>query len=251
LMRHLIWFSCGAPSAVAAKLVCQEHPDTANVVYCDTGGEHPDNKRFLKDVERWLGTPVTVLKNPRYADHFAVAVKERYINGPFGAKCTAVLKRELREKHQRPDDVHVWGFTAEEYDRSIDFKERFPELGCLFPLIEAGVGREDCLGIVDRAGIEIPEMYRLGYRNNNCVGCWKGDMGYWNKIRRDFPVKFAEAAAICRSIGRSPVKDRHGKPLMLDDLPPDAGRYETEPEVQCGIGCHIVDADIRERDGAL
>lgn len=249
-MRHLIWFSCGAPSAVAAKLTAQEFPD-AEVIYCDTGGEHEDNKRFLADVERWLGKTVTVLKNPRYADHFAVAVKERYINGPFGAKCTAVLKRELREAYQRPGDVHVWGFTAEEYDRSIDFKERFPDLGCYFPLVEADITREDCLGIVNRAGIRLPKMYQLGYRNNNCIGCWKGGMGYWNKIRVDFPEHFAKAAAICRSIGRSPIKDRNGQPVMLDELDPAAGRYETEPEVQCGIGCYLVDAQIRERDAVI
>jgi Phosphoadenosine phosphosulfate reductase family len=246
-MRRLVWFSCGSPSAVAAKLTVQEFP-AAEVLYCDTGGEHPDNRRFLTDVERWLGKEVTVLKNPKYADHFDVARKERYINGPHGAKCTGVLKRELREALQRPDDVHVWGFTAEEQRRSEDFVDHFPELACAFPLIEAGITREDCHGIIHRAGIRRPAMYRLGYHQNNCIGCWKGGMGYWNKIRRDFPEVFAEAAAICRDIGRSPVKDSGGKPILLDDLPPDAGRYETEPEVQCGIGCFLVDEQIRAID---
>ena len=30
-------------------------------------------------------------------------------------------------------------------------------------------------------------MYDLGYPNNNCIGCIKGGMGYWNRIRKDFP----------------------------------------------------------------
>ncbi len=248
-MRHVAWFSCGAPSAVAAKLTVQAHPG-ASVVYCDTGGEHPDNARFLADCERWFGVGVTVLRNPKYKDHFDVARKERFINGPHGAKCTAVLKRQLREAYQRPDDVHVWGFTAEEAGRRLDFEDRFPELESEWPLIEAGLYRDDCLGIIRRAGIAIPAMYLLGYRNNNCVGCWKGKKGYWNKVRRDFPAAFAEAAEICRSVGRSPIAEG-GVPLMLDDLPPDAGRYEEEPEVQCGIGCHLVDLEIRQRDRAL
>ena len=246
-MRRLVWFSCGAPSAVAAKLTVQEHPD-AQVIYCDTGGEHEDNVRFRLDVERWLKVPVVVLKNERYADHFDVARKHRFINSPHGAKCTAVLKREVRETYQQPDDVHVWGFTAEEQGRRVDFEDAFPHLRCEWPLIEAGLLREDCLAVVRRAGIELPAMYRMGYRSNNCVGCWKGGMGYWNKVRRDFPAVFAEAAVICRDIGRSPVKDRNGKPILLDDLPPDAGRYEEEPEVQCGIGCYLVDLEIKARD---
>ncbi len=44
-------------------------------------------------------------------------------------------------------------------------------------------------------------MYRLGYVNNNWVGGWKGGMGYWNKIRVDFPDVFAEAVAITLFIG--------------------------------------------------
>lgn len=249
-MRRIAWFSCGSPSAVAAKLTVQEHPD-AEVVYCDTGGEHEDSRRFLADVQRWIGRAITVIRSGKFASHFDVARKERFINGPHGAACTRVLKREVREAFQRPDDVHVWGFTAEEDGRRIDFEDRFPHLACEWPLIEQGITREDCHGIIHRAGDARPVMYELGYKNANCVGCWKGGMGYWNKIRRDFPGVFAEAAAICREVGRSPVKNRDGTPLMLDDLPPDAGRYEDEPEVQCGIGCHVVDLEIKGRDGVI
>jgi len=48
--------------------------------------------------------------------------------------------------------------------------------------------------MVERAEIELPEMYKLGYEHNNCVGCVKGGMGYWNKIRVDFPLRFKEYA---------------------------------------------------------
>lgn len=244
MSRYLVWFSCGAPSAVAAKLTVNEHP-SAELVYCDTGGEHPDNKRFLKDVERWTGRTVIVLKNPNYEDHFDVAVKERYINGPYGARCTMELKRKLREQYQKPGDVHVWGFHLEEADRAIDFEDRFPDLKCWWPLIEMKITRGDCLALIHRAGIRIPEMYQLGYQNNNCIGCWKGGMGYWNKIRVDFPEHFKRAAEICRDIGRSPIKDSDGKPIMLDELDPKAGRYQSENHIQCGIGCFAVDKALR------
>lgn len=48
------------------------------------------------------------------------------------------------------------------------------------------------------AGINIPVMYQLGY---NCIGCLKGSMGYWNKIRIDFPDMFKERAEDERLIG--------------------------------------------------
>lgn len=48
-MRTLSWFSAGAASAVATKLMLAEAP--CEIVYCETGAEHPDNERFIADCE--------------------------------------------------------------------------------------------------------------------------------------------------------------------------------------------------------
>ena len=55
--RRLVWFSCGAASAVAAKLTTDSNPkESVEYLYCDTlAFEHPDNLRFIKDVEQWIG----------------------------------------------------------------------------------------------------------------------------------------------------------------------------------------------------
>jgi len=55
--RMVVWFSCGAASAVAAKLV---EPDV--IAYCETGSEGADNARFLLDCEQWFGRSVTKLR---------------------------------------------------------------------------------------------------------------------------------------------------------------------------------------------
>ena len=70
-------------------------------------------------------------------------------------------------------------------------------------LMEKGLTKEDCLGIVDKAGIEIPVMYKLVYRNNNCIGCVKGEAGYWNKIRKDFPKVYERMAQTEELLGRT------------------------------------------------
>ena len=58
--RIISWFSCGAASAVATKLLLSEKPERfdVRVVYCETGSEHPDNERFLADCENWFGQSV-------------------------------------------------------------------------------------------------------------------------------------------------------------------------------------------------
>jgi hypothetical protein len=77
-------------------------------------------------------------------------------------------------------------------------------------------------------------MYELGYKNNNCIGCVKGGRGYWNKIRVDFPTVFERMAAQEEKMGATIFKD-----CTLRTLPPEAGKYESELDIECGPSCSI------------
>ena len=100
--RTASWFSCGAASAVATKLTS---PDV--IAYCETGSEHPDNRRFLIDCEKWFGKEVTILQNPDFRDTWDVWEKRKYISGINGAPCTGALKIAPRLAFQRPDDPNA------------------------------------------------------------------------------------------------------------------------------------------------
>jgi hypothetical protein len=103
-----------------------------------------------------------------------------------------------------------------------------------FPLIEHGLSKEDAHGMAQRLGLKRPVMYDLGYSNNNCLGCVKGGMGYWNKIRTDFPEVFTQRAREEREIGHSCIKG-----VFLDELDPRRGRAEDEVMEDCGIACEL------------
>ncbi len=234
--RVLVWFSCGAASACAAKITLQQYPD-AEILYCDTSkDEHPDNGRFIQECERWFGKPVKRLKSEKYTDIYDVFDKTGWLVGPGGARCTNELKRNVRERYQQVGDVHVFGMTSEEVRRIYRFERDNPELYLLWPLRDAGIDKQECLNMLMRAGIALPEMYLLGYENNNCIGCVKGKMGYWNKIRVDFPPVFERMAKQERKMG---VRING---VYLDELPPDAGNYGSELKVECGPVCGIEDA---------
>lgn len=246
MSRVLAWFSCGDASAVAAKLAVEKYGSRAEVLYCDTFAyEHPDNRRFFDDVQRWLGVEIKVLRSPDYTDIYDVFHKTRWLVGIKGARCTTELKKNVRKAYQRVDDIHVFGFTADEADVRVPrFKRENPELFAEFPLVEAGITKRDCHLRIRAAGIELPAMYKLGYKNNNCIGCVKGQSGYWNKIRRDFPVVFAKMArterelnaTICKVEGVTDGK-RWRKGVFLDQLNPNQGIYKVEPDIECGVLC--------------
>lgn len=242
--KILVWFSAGAASAIAAKYAVQKYGEQCRVVYCDTGGEHPDNKRFLKDVESWIDYPIEILKNEKYVNHFDVFEKTKYLVGPSGARCTVELKKKLRLQIEHIDDIHVFGYTNEEVHRAKRFEQGNPELKTWWPLIENQISKEDCLGILWKAKIKLPVMYELGYNHNNCIGCVKGKAGYWNKIRLDFPEHFNRMAKIERQLKRTINRTESGEKIYLNELSPNAGNFAKEPPISCGLGCQLATMDL-------
>lgn len=236
------WFSGGITSAVATKLAIQSH-EIVTPVFIETGGHHPDMPRFIKDCEKWFGTKILILQDWRHKDHIDLISKGTYVNGPKGAECSRTLKKKVRQKFQSifPFTHQVFGFEFEkkEVNRALRFEEQNPETKPLFPLIEKKLTKPNCFYMVEKAGIDLPAMYKLGYSNNNCVGCIKGGKGYWNKIRRDFPETFDRMSKVERDIGGTCIKG-----VYLDELNPEAGREEKEITPECDLFCEIEFADL-------
>jgi 3'-phosphoadenosine 5'-phosphosulfate sulfotransferase (PAPS reductase)/FAD synthetase len=236
-MRVLAWFSCGAASAVAAKLSIEKYGDACEVVYCDTmASENRDNVRFMKDAEAWFGRKVTFIKSTKYHDIDQVFWETKYMAGPAGARCTVEMKKVPRFKFQLPDDIHVFGYTSEEARRITNFEANNPELTLEWPLRDRGLSKDDCFAILKYVGIELPLMYRQGYRNNNCVGCVKASSSkYWNSIRRDYPEVFGKRAIQSRVLGAR-LAWYKGKRIFLDELPEDVFTGKDE-NISCGPEC--------------
>jgi hypothetical protein len=244
-MRTISWFSCGAASAVATKLAIVESKTPVEVVYCHVKEEHPDNMRFLKDCEAWFGQEVKILENEKYnGSIYEVFVKRKYIVGIAGAPCTVHLKKDVRKAYEKPNDLQIFGYTSEEQDRVDRFIDANNDVRLWSILIDKGLNKEDCLAIVNRAGIELPVMYRLGYQNNNCIGCVKGGLGYWNKIKIDFPEEFNRMADLEKTLGVKILKHK-GERIYLHNLPIDAGNYPKESSIECGIFCQMAEEEIK------
>lgn len=247
--RVVCRFSCGAASAVATKLALRKYdPDRVVITYSNPGSEHPDNARFLADCQRWFNHEIITLKSEKYADTWEVWEGESFITSRQGAPCTGEMKRAPTYAFSKPDDILVFGYTAEETARAKSFRAQNFEITLETPLIDAGLGKADCLAMIERAGIVLPVMYQLGYRNNNCIGCPKGGMGYWNKIRVDFPDVFERMAALQRKLGPGSgfFREKDGTRITLDDLAPDRGNHQTEANIECSLLCHAAESSIAD-----
>lgn len=253
LARIVCQFSCGAASAVATKLALAKYGARCVIVNAYIEEEHPDNRRFAVDCEAWFGQPIVSLRDTTY-DASAIKVFETvgFIKSRRGAACTLRIKRGLLDKWKQPGDVMVLGFTAEEVDRRDDFLDRNPGRVALFPLIERGLTKEDCKAMVERAGINLPAMYLLGYDNANCIGCVKGGLGYFRAVREDFPVQFERLAQAEDKVaglhGENAYILRHRSgPLVGQRFPlrelPDGKAHRGEPLPSCGLFCESAEQE--------
>lgn len=245
--RILCQFSCGAASAVATKLALAQYGDRCVVLNAYIANEHEDNRRFAADCEKWFGRTMTLLRDEKYgADAITVFERCGYIKGPKGAACTTRIKRGLLREFEQPGDVLVLGYTAEEQWRLDDFETNWPDRPVVAPLIERGLTKEDCKALVERAGMVLPMMYRMGYDNANCIGCVKGGLGYFRAIREDFPAEFERLAQAEDKVAalhgpnayilRYRSGPKNGERFPLRELPPGPiARNEALPA--CGLFC--------------
>jgi len=232
------WFSAGVSSAVATRLAIDE---IDQVFYIHIDDQHPDTLRFVADCEAWFGKKIAIIQSRYKCVENAVlgAGGRGYINGPHGAACTRLLKKRVRTEWESDHrDLYplryVWGMDVTEAKRADRLRDSMPDFQHWCPLIDRGIGKQEAHEILKASGIKRPAMYDMGYHNNNCCGCLRGGMDYWNRIRVDFPDVFQARAELERRVGASCIKG-----VYLDALDPDAGRHEGPICDDCGIMCEI------------
>lgn len=211
----ICWWSGGVTSAVACKIAIDTYGvENCRVIILDTGNEDEDTMRFLLDCQKWYGTEIESLSaiGKKYESIEDVWFDFLSLNVASGAICSSELKREVRQDFQRKNQysLQVFGFDSSETRRADNMAKNYPLSRPVFPLIEFGYSKKDCIAIIERDGIVIPRMYHLGFHNNNCfkTGCVQGGIGYWQKMKADFPEKFNNMARI-----EHELTDLKGKPV--------------------------------------
>lgn len=223
-MKIVSWWSGGVTSAVTCK-ICIDLFGIENVaiIFIDTCNEDDDTYRFKLDCESWYGTKIETISGvEKYGSIQDVWRKYMSLNVATGAICSTKLKREVREDWEKKNEYtyQAFGFELSEAKRALSMTKNNPNAKAIYPLLLYGYSKDDCIKIIRDAGISVPRMYELGFRNNNCfkTGCVQGGIGYWQKIKREYPDKFNAMASM-----EHELTNRKGKPVtMLKDQSNDA-----------------------------
>lgn len=230
--KIIAWWSGGITSAVTCKL-CIELFGLENVrfIFIDTFNEDEDTYRFKKDCEQWFGKEIETITGigEKYKSIQDVWIKHKSLNVANGAVCSGELKKQVRIKWQKNNEFkhQAFGFELDEFKRAKSMTLNNPDSKAIYPLLLFGYSKKDCINIVENAGLEVPKMYKLGFLNNNCfnTGCVQGGIGYWQKMKRDFPIKFDAMAEM-----EHKLTDLKGMPVtMLKDQSLNGGLVFLKP----------------------
>lgn len=240
--KIIAWFSGGVTSAVCCKICLDLYGhENVRIVFIDTKNEHEDTYRFLNDCEKWYGKKIETitgvgklsLLNDRYESIEDIWAKYKSLNVAHGAICSSQLKRRVREVWQKTNKykAQAFGFDINEPKRAKGMALNNKHLNPIFPLLLYGLSKKDCIKMLNDANIEAPLMYKMGFLNNNCfrTGCVQGGIGYWQKIRDEFPDTFDRMANMEHKLTnikgkpvtmlRSQKKDSYKKHIFLKPHP--------------------------------
>ena len=228
-MKHVVQFSGGVGSWATAKRVAERYGTKDMVLlFANVRAEHPDTYRFLIEAAANVGAPLTVIQDGRTPQQ--VMSDERIIGNSRFDPCSKILKRQLldrwcKENCEPADTIRYIGIDWTEGHRLETFRKRILPWHAEAPMCEPPLmDKNDMKAWLGREGIELPELYKLGFSHNNCGGgCIKAGQGQWALYLKHFPNGYKkweewEEAERARLGDHSILRDRSGgesKPLTL------------------------------------
>jgi hypothetical protein len=188
---HIVSVSSGLGSAFAWKLLCDQHgPENVMGVFTDVNGEHPDNYRFLAEVQYALGSPLVKLTNDGWTI-WDVMVEHRFLANSRVDICSRTLKRESFQQwladHADPAQSTVYlGIDWTEIHRLDRARPHWEKRGWTVraPMCEPPYpGKLTAQEWLNTAGIRRPALYDMGFGHANCGGgCVKAGIGQFRKL---------------------------------------------------------------------
>lgn len=267
-MNYIVNVSGGLTSYEALRRTIAKHGAAAvRPVFADTLIEHADLYRFLVDTERLLDVKIERLADGR--DPWQVMKDRRAITIKGSAMCSQTLKRGVIEKwitanFEPGSYVRVFGMDWSEADRMERLREELAPDPVWFPLAEPPyVDKCHIADALEKAGVETPYLYRIGFTHNNCGGgCVKAGQAHWAHLWRTLPETYAlwevKEEEIRQHLGKNVtiLKDRRGggpaRPTTLRDFRERLERGEAyDTDDWAGCGCFAPMPQLRMDDIVL
>lgn len=196
LIKHLVMFSGGACSYMAAKRVIQRHgKDGVVLLFADTLIEDPTLYEFLDAAQKKLDVPLEKIADGRTP--FEVFKDTRFLGNSRIDPCSRILKRDLLNKW-REDNCEVdtclthFGLDFNEPHRLKKVAERHkPWRVAAYMTERPVVTKEMMIEEIKQDGLVPCELYKNGFAHANCGGgCIKSGIAQFRLLHQKYPERF-------------------------------------------------------------
>lgn len=193
-MKHIIFYSGGIGSYFTAKRVIDKYgKEDVKLLFTDTLIEDEDLYRFIRETSKKLDVELIWLKDGR--DPWEVAFDKRFLPNSRIAQCSHVLKQKVSQKYikenYKPEECILYlGIDWSESHRKAAPIKHWAPYKVEFPLCEAPFkDKAHMLEELEKVdGIEIPNLYKLGFSHNNCGGfCFRAGIGHFKNLLEKKP----------------------------------------------------------------
>ena len=196
-VRHICGISGGKDSSALAVYMRRRVPEM-EYFFCDTGAELPETYEYLTRLEVILGKPVARLNASRGFDHW-FEVFRGALPSPQMRWCTKNMKIKPIEEWIGDDPaVSYVAIRSDESNRKGHISTK-RNIETRFPFIEDDIDRSAVLGILEDAGIGLPEYYEWRTRSG-CYFCFYQRKAEWIGLADRHPDLFERAVAIERKV---------------------------------------------------
>lgn len=212
--QYVVMFSGGVGSwAAARRLVEREGADAVTLLFADTLMEDPDLYRFLDQAAADVGAPLVRIADGR--DIWQVFKDRRMLGNSRIAPCSTELKQKPARRwmdENAPDGVVVLGIDWTEEHRLPGATKGWEPYRVEAPLCHPPYRtKKQLLGELAERGIELPRLYRLGFKHNNCGGgCVRAGQAQFALLRQQLPDVFARWQR-----GEEELQDHLGKDVSI------------------------------------
>ena len=188
---HILSFGAGVNTMALMVLLIQEGLPLDSAIFADTGGETPATYGALETAREYLaeyGIPLlTVSAQRRGTGLYGTALRRRVIPSVKWRWCTRDFKVQPIHRHYESLGVHVNQYIGIAYDEIHRMKDsRDDGVTNLYPLIERRINRAGCIGIIQEAGLPIPEK-------SGCYFCPFNSTERWQQLLDRHPDLFESA----------------------------------------------------------
>ena len=190
--RHILSFGGGVNSVALMVLLLREGQPLDEAVFADTGGEVPETYEYLRVAREYLAAhdvALTVVKK-KGDSLYDTAWRRRVFPSAVWRWSTRDYKVTPIHRHYRGLGGHINQYLAIAWDEIGRMKDsRVPYVTNLFPLVDQRITRADCVAIIRKEGLPVPER-------SSCFFCPFNSVDRWRWLFERHPGLYAKAQAL-------------------------------------------------------